>query len=137
PHEPANRTQAPPEAPCCFDDAIHLVPTCRISHPFGHLFPTSGQVTYALLSRPPLTTRASPSRPFDLHVSCTPPAFILSQDQTLQKKTRPCGRDFVRRVYQLAHPSGFPATLHFLRCSPPGRDRLLPLARTPRLARSR
>ena len=40
------------------------------------------------------------------------------------KKTRPCGRDFVRRVYPLAHPSGFPATLHLLRCSLRGRDRL-------------
>src|SRR6185503_3696722 len=50
------------------------------------LFPTSGQVTYALLSRPPLTSRASPRSPFDLHVSCTPPAFILSQDQTLRMK---------------------------------------------------
>jgi hypothetical protein len=60
--------------------------TCGISHPFGQLFPTSGQVTHALLSRPPLAPRASPRRPFDLHVSCTPPAFILSQDQTLRQK---------------------------------------------------
>ena len=34
--------------------------TCGISHPFGQLFPTSGQVTYALLSRPPLTTQSKP-----------------------------------------------------------------------------
>src|SRR6185295_20313388 len=43
-----------------------------------------------------LTTRASPSHPFDLHVSCTPPALILSQDQTLRKNAQPCGCDFVR-----------------------------------------
>ena len=98
--------------------------TCGISHPFGQLFPTSGQVTYALLSRPPLTIRANPDRPFDLHVSCTPPAFILSQDQTLQRFARPCGRDSSRRVCPLAHPSGFPATLQLLRCSTPeGVDR--------------
>ena len=35
--------------------------------------------SYALLTRPPL----SPKRPFDLHVLSIPPAFILSQDQTL------------------------------------------------------
>ena len=27
-----------------------------------------------------------PPRPLDLHVLSTPPAFVLSQDQTLQKK---------------------------------------------------
>src|SRR5678815_896507 len=85
PHQRANRTQAPPEAPCGFTDANEHITTCGISHPFGQLFPTSGQVTYALLSRPPLTHRASPECPFDLHVSCTPPALILSQDQTLRR----------------------------------------------------
>jgi hypothetical protein len=34
-----------------------------------------------LLTRPPLDPKVS----FDLHVLGTPPAFILSQDQTLQK----------------------------------------------------
>ena len=41
--------------------------------------PTQGQVAHALLTRPPLGIAA----PFDLNVLCTPPAFILSQDQTL------------------------------------------------------
>ena len=36
-----------------------------------------------LLTRLPLT----PKGPFDLHVLGTPPAFVLSQDQTLQTKT--------------------------------------------------
>ena len=86
PHQRANRTQASPEAPHGFPRTNERTNTCGISHPFGQLFPTSGQVTYALLSRPPLGTRASPSPPFDLHVSCTPPAFILSQDQTLRQE---------------------------------------------------
>ena len=43
--------------------------------------PTQGQVAHALLTRPPLGIAA----PFDLNVLCTPPAFILSQDQTLEK----------------------------------------------------
>src|SRR5688572_23608238 len=94
--------------------------TCGISHPFGQLFPTSGQVTYALLSRPPLTIRASPDRPFDLHVSCTPPAFILSQDQTLRMNAQPCGRDVVRGFDRSHILTGFPATLQLLRCSAAG-----------------
>ena len=42
----------------------------------------TGQVTHALLTRPPL----SPKKSLDLHVLGTPPAFILSQDQTLKIK---------------------------------------------------
>jgi hypothetical protein len=38
-----------------------------------------------LLTRSPLIQRASSLSPFDLHVLSTPPAFILSQDQTLRK----------------------------------------------------
>ena len=50
-----------------------------ISVRFQTLSPTQGQVAHALLTRPPLSIAA----PFDLNVLCTPPAFILSQDQTL------------------------------------------------------
>ena len=39
-----------------------------------------------LLTRSPLIHQASLASPFDLHVLSTPPAFILSQDQTLRKK---------------------------------------------------
>ena len=44
------------------------------------------QVTHALLTRPPLShssVRKLQNASFDLHVLSTPPAFILSQDQTL------------------------------------------------------
>ena len=44
------------------------------------------QVTHALLTRPPLSHflfRRRKNASFDLHVLSTPPAFILSQDQTL------------------------------------------------------
>jgi hypothetical protein len=60
-----------------------------ISPPFEGLFPTLGQVTYILLTRPPLY---NPLRDFslDLHVLGTPPAFVLSQDQTLQKSSILC-----------------------------------------------
>jgi hypothetical protein len=54
-----------------------------ISFPFGRLFRVSGQITHVLRTRAPLY---SPLRVFslDLHVLGTPPAFVLSQDQTLQ-----------------------------------------------------
>jgi hypothetical protein len=55
--------------------------TCGISVPFGPLSPTSRQVTYVLLTRLPL--HEPKPAPFDLHALGTPPAFILSQDQTL------------------------------------------------------
>src|SRR3989304_7025002 len=66
---------------------LTLVTTWGISNPFGLLSPTSGQITNALLTRSPLETFVLLQRlSFDLHVLGTPPAFILSQDQTLRKK---------------------------------------------------
>ena len=47
------------------------------------------QVTHALLTRPPLShllVRKLQGASLDLHVLSTPPAFILSQDQTLMFK---------------------------------------------------
>ena len=40
--------------------------------------------SYALLTRAPLSTRPKSSFTFDLHVLGLPPAFVLSQDQTLK-----------------------------------------------------
>src|SRR3712207_369687 len=56
-----------------------------ISRRFQRLSQSQGQVTHVLLTRSPLITRASPGSPFDLHVLSTPPAFVLSQNQTLRK----------------------------------------------------
>ena len=61
-----------------------------ISTPFGELSRAPGQITHVLRTRAPLY---SPLRAFslDLHVLGTPPAFVLSQDQTLQLRVRiPC-----------------------------------------------
>ena len=56
-----------------------------ISTNFSVLSPSSRQVAHALLTRPPLKYTKASFRisPFDLNVLGTPPAFILSQDQTL------------------------------------------------------
>ena len=59
---------------------------CGISTHFYVLFPWYGQIAHALLTRPPLSKKASFLTPFDLHVLSTPPAFILSQNRTLHKK---------------------------------------------------
>ena len=51
-----------------------------ITRPFGRLSRSPGYVSDSLLTRSPLCIAA----PCDLHVLATPPAFRLSQDQTLQ-----------------------------------------------------
>ena len=44
------------------------------------------QVAHVLLTRPPLASSPKRINSLDLHVLGTPPAFVLSQDQTLNKK---------------------------------------------------
>ena len=61
-----------------------IVGLSGISTPFEMLSQSLRQIIYALLTRAPLNERASSFTPFDLHVLGTPPAFVLSQDQTLQ-----------------------------------------------------
>ena len=52
---------------------------------FPGLSQSARQITHVLLTRSPLEYPASWAFPFDLHVLSTPPAFVLSQDQTLQQ----------------------------------------------------
>ena len=52
---------------------------------FPGLSRSAGQITHVLLTRSPLVYPKA--LPFDLHVLSTPPAFVLSQNQTLQTKT--------------------------------------------------
>jgi hypothetical protein len=58
---------------------------CGLSTGFPVVSPTPGQVSYVLLTRPPL----GPKPPSDLHVLGAPPAFVLSQDQTLHHNDSP------------------------------------------------
>ena len=59
---------------------------CGIRPSFPGLSHSAGQITHVLLTRSPLEYPPPKWRafPFDLHVLSTPPAFVLSQDQTLQ-----------------------------------------------------
>ena len=61
------------------------VVSCGISTSFPVLSPSEGKVAHALLTRPPLEVEPKSNSPLDLHVLSTPPAFVLSQDQTLKK----------------------------------------------------
>ena len=56
-----------------------------ISPGFPGLSQSSGHVTHVLLTRSRLCPRASPGSSLHLHVLSTPPAFVLSQDQTLRE----------------------------------------------------
>ncbi len=60
-----------------------IVVLCGISTCFQVLSPSLGQVIHVLLTRAPLRCQPKSTSPFDLHVLGTPPAFVLSQDQTL------------------------------------------------------
>ena len=59
--------------------------TSGISHPFGRLSRSLGNVTHALLTRLPLNYTIASIVPYDLHVLGTPPTLVLSQNQTLQR----------------------------------------------------
>ena len=95
PYQLADGTQVPPKVSYDFRYWILKPETLwGISNPFGLLSPSSGQVTNALLTRSPLNYRIATIISFDLHVLGTPPAFILSQDQTLRKNLSPCGENY-------------------------------------------
>ena len=77
--EPLLQRISPLTPPRC-----RAVVSCGISDRFRSLSPSKGQVAHALLTRSPLSKGPKPLAPFDLHVLGTPPAFVLSQDQTLE-----------------------------------------------------
>jgi hypothetical protein len=52
---------------------------------FPGLSQCRGQVTHVLLTRSPLSPGPKPWFSLDLHVLGAPPAFVLSQDQTLRE----------------------------------------------------
>ena len=52
---------------------------------FPELSQSQGQVAHVLLTRSPLSHHPEGWASLDLHVLSTPPAFVLSQDQTLRE----------------------------------------------------
>ena len=59
--------------------------TSGISPNFLELSQSQGQVAHVLLTRSPLAHPPEGRGSLDLHVLSTPPAFVLSQDQTLRR----------------------------------------------------
>ena len=78
PHQLPNPTRADPSP-------INLSPEGRMRYysPFPVAIPQRRARSHALLTRPPLDPKVS----LDLHVLGLPPAFVLSQDQTLKLKS--------------------------------------------------
>ena len=121
PHQLADRPRAPQKAPGCPGFGFRrmsLLTTCGINSPFGELSPTFRQIAHVLRTRSPLNyfCIATEVIPFDLHVLSTPPAFVLSQNQTL--------RIFKNvSLIQLVKPSGPPlnSALPVVQTQPEGR----------------
>ena len=64
-----------------------------------------------LRTRAPLIHGPKPASPFDLHVLGAPPAFVLSQDQTLRRDRRACDPKVVDPVI-LVESAGAKRHLH-------------------------
>ena len=85
PHQLADRPRANPAAAA--EATFTLARPWGINPSFPGLSPSAGHVTHVLRTRAPLsnTCIATHVTPYDLHVLNTPPAFVLSQNQTLRK----------------------------------------------------
>ena len=92
PRQLADRPRAHPGVIACAIFSVSETPpiaTCGINLAFAKLSRASGQIAHVLRTLAPLNTHciATISIPFDLHVLSTPPAFVLSQNQTLRKES--------------------------------------------------
>src|ERR1700679_3321661 len=89
PHQQANGPRGHPDAEAEASFPIAVVRPrglFGISPSFLGLSQSSGQVTHVLLTRSRLCPRPKPGSSLHLHVLGTPPAFVLSQDQTLREE---------------------------------------------------
>ena len=92
PHQLADRPRTYPKASGLtvpdFDDQIAFIIIFGISSDFSELSQTLGQIIHVLRTLAPLSALsiATSNTPLDLHVLSTPPAFVLSQNQTLRLK---------------------------------------------------
>ncbi len=96
PHQQADRTWTAPRPSelCPLHHAMlrghQVLPALSLKDRSPPLSPSPGYVIHVFLTRSPLTylSVSVRVRPFDLHALATPPAFVLSQDQTLHLKVR-------------------------------------------------
>ena len=105
PHQQADRPRGPPGAPERFLGWPCDHPGASgISQGFPWLSRSPGQVPHVLLTRSPLDDGPKAAASFDLHVLSTPPAFVLSQDQTLRRDLRHRPRPGLRSGCSAAPP---------------------------------
>jgi hypothetical protein len=81
---------------------------CGITRPLGRLSPGTRQVAHVLRTRSPVALAG----PRDLHVLSTPPAFVLSQDQTLQERV-----EIARSSNRCHHAVAYDSVSESLNCS--------------------
>ena len=112
PYQLANRTQATLKAPGPKVPSFAPQSICGISLSFPKLSPSSRHIPahYSPVRHsPPIEYKYSIVLPFDLHVLGMPPAFNLSQDQTLQFNLYASLTDYLliyflcTRILQSAH----------------------------------
>ena len=91
PRQQADRARTNPSA-TALRPPFTLARPWGINPSFPGLSPSIGHVIHVLLTRAPLnqTSIATYLIPCDLHVLNTPPAFVLSQNQTLRKNDLIC-----------------------------------------------
>ncbi len=96
---------------------INLSPSGHIRYypQFPRAIPKQKARSHALLTRPPLTLAG----PLDLHVLSLPPAFVLSQDQTLKLNTTMVVILDVRTSAHRTHSPERPQAHLCLMCFPP------------------
>ncbi len=89
PHQLADRPRAHRKASGLAVPNFEFTFTSGISSPFSELSQTSRQIAHVLHTLAPLQFQniATLKLAFDLHVLSTPPAFVLSQNQTLRINT--------------------------------------------------
>ena len=112
PHQLADRPRAPLEVIACRSRG-HLLPqtaNCPGSYPVLARLSTGypglqGRLPTCYSPVRRFTRRVAPTFSHDLHVSGTPPAFVLSQDQTLHKRL--CVSSRSRELAAAAAGSGF------------------------------
>src|SRR5206468_8261807 len=87
PHQLANRPRAPPRTLDRFNHELDPMMSAVLATLSGSYPPLEGRspTCYSAVRHYP---PPEGERPFDLHVLGTPPAFILSQDQTLHRNCR-------------------------------------------------
>ena len=87
PHQQADRARTNPAAGA--EAPFNLAIPWGINPGFPGLSPSAGHVIHVLLTRAPLRSDNINTvfSPCDLHVLNTPPAFVLSQNQTLRKNS--------------------------------------------------